>query len=351
MKLKKISEILSRLIDFTLVNTNEINDFSVGSTIRSIYEAVAVELEQYYILSRENILWGIEQGVLNAFNFHKRNAKRAFGQLTLEFHNTTQEPIYVPTGSSFESSRKTNTGNAITYVTEKDYIIPQGVISAKIDVYCTVAGTQGNALAGEINKSTTGLSNLKSVTNELDILTGTEEESIEAVKKRFHGFVESRGRATIKALDYGTRQVEDVSGVYIREEIGYVRIYAHDRNGDLKEETLNKIKTAIEDYRPAGIKLDVLPVEKVVVPIDIIVTITHKSQITDRLATRVETVIRSYLNSQTVSQTLVLNDLKQAIMNIDDELIYDLEITNLEENVTLRDEEIIRAGEVNVELV
>ena len=341
---------MSRLIDVTMINTNELNDFSVGSTIRSIYEAVAMEMEQYYILGRENIMWGIEQGVLNAFNFRKREAKRAWGLLTLEFHTVTQSEIYVPIGTQFDSTLA-SASNRMTYTTEQDYYIPKGVVTAKIEVYCTVAGIKGNVQKGKINRAINNISNLKAIYNEYDILTGTDEENIESVKKRFHAFVESRGRATIKALDYGTRQVEDVSGVYIREEVGYVRIYAHDRNGELKDTTLEKIKLAIEDYRPAGIKLDVFPVEKVVVPIDVTITVTNTNRINNALRDRVETVIRNYLNSQTVSQNLIKADLLQAIMNIDDELIYDCVFHNLDANLTIRDEEIIRAGEVTIELV
>lgn len=350
MRLKKISEILGRLIDVTMINTHELNDFSVGSTIRSIYEAVSMELEQYYILGRENILWGIEQGVLNAFDFRKREAKRAYGMVTLEFHTVTQTPVYVPTGTTFDSSLSGAPSN-LTFQTMQDYVIPAGVVTAKVEVYCTTVGSQGNIAKGRINRVINNISNLKKVYNEYDILTGTDEESIESVKKRFHAFVESRGRATIKALDYGTRQVEEVSGVYIKEEVGYVRIYAHDLNGDLKDETLAKIKTAIEDYRPAGIKLDVFPVVKLTVPIDVTVTISNKNRINTALEERIELTIRNYLNSRTVSETLVKADLLQAIMNIDDNLIYDCEINNLSGNLDIRDEEIIRAGDVTIELI
>jgi len=345
-----MSEILSRLIDVTMVNTNEINDFSVGSTIRSIYEAVSVELESYYMLGRQNILWGIEKGVLNAFNFKKREAKRAFGQVTIEFHTTTQEPTYIPRGTSFDSSRTNKEGKRMTFVTEKDYFVPKGSVTAKIDVYCTQAGTRGNVLAGDINRALDSISNLKRVYNRYDILTGKDEESIESVKKRFHGFVESRGRATIKALDYGTRQVEDISGVYIREEIGYVRIYCHDSNGNLKEETKKKVENAIEDYRPAGIKLEVYPVEKIVVPVHVTITTTNAKRMNSAMRKKIETIIRNYLNSQTVSQDLILNDLLQVIMSIDDDLIYDAEIHNIEENIGVRDEEVIRAGDITLDI-
>lgn len=350
MRLKKISEILGRLIDVTMVNTHELNDFSVGSTIRSIYEAVSMELEQYYILGRENILWGIEQGVLNAFDFRKREAKRAYGMVTLEFHTVTQTPVYIPTGTTFDSSLS-GAPSKLTFQTMQDYIIPAGVITAKVEAYCTTVGTQGNIPKNRINRVINNISNLKAVYNEFDFLTGTDEESIESVKKRFHAFVESRGRATIKALDYGTRQVEEVSGVYIKEEVGYVRIYAHDLNGDLKQETLDKIKVAIEDYRPAGIKLDVFPVIKSNVQVNATVTISDKRRINDKLEEHIELTIRNYLNSQVVSQPLILADLIQVIMNIDDVLIYDCKINNMTGNMSVRDEEIIRAGEVVVELI
>lgn len=333
-----------------MINTNELNDFSVGSTIRSIYEAVAMELEQYYVLSRENILWGIEQGVLNAFDFRKRQAKRAYGMVTLEFHTVTQQPVYIPTGTTFDTALSGTTGG-MNYVTIQDYIVPVGAVTAKVEVYCTVAGTQGNVQKGKINRVINNISNVLKVYNEYDILTGVDEESIEAVKQRFHAFVESRGRATIKALDYGTRQVEEISGVYINEQVGYVRIYAHDRNGELKDDLLNKVKVAIEDYRPAGIKLDVFPVRKVTVPVEVTITVADKSRINSALQERIETVIRNYLNSQVVSQTLVVADLLQAIMNIDDMLIYDCTIDSLQENLDIADEELIRAGSVTINLV
>lgn len=338
------------MIDITLINTDELNDFTVGSTILSVYEAVAMELEQYYVLSRENIMWGIEQGVLNAFDFRKREAKRAYGTITIEWHTITQQDIYMPRGTSFDSNTEGYDGR-IQFETVEDYYFPKGSISAKVDVYCMQPGVIGNAPKNTINRMMNALSNVKKVYNAEDFLTGTEEESIESVKTRFHAFVESRGRATVKALDYGTRQVEEVSGVYIKEEVGYVRLYAHDRNGNLSPKMVAQIKEAIEDYRPAGIKLDVYPVVKLNIPLELTVTISNKSRITPELEQRIETIVRNYLNGMTVSQTLVLADVIQSVMNIDDNLIYDCTIDNYKENIDIRDEEIIRAGDVIIDLV
>lgn len=348
MRLKKISEILGRLIDVTMINTNEINDFSIGSTIRSIYEAVSMELEQYYILSRENIMWGIEQGVLNAFDFRKRESIRAHGFVTIQFQTTTRMSTYIPAGTQFDSSRSVQ--NGLTYETIEDYLIPANTVEATVEVYCTTPGEIGNVEAGKIDRLINNLSNARSVSNPRDILTGSDEESVESVKRRFHGFVESRGRATIKALDYGTRQVVDVTGVYIKEEIGYVKIYAHDSNGNLKDETKEKIEQAIEDYRPAGIKTEVFPVIKTPVNVDMVVYVNEKNRDTAQLEGRVITAVKNYLNSRTVSETLVLNDLLQAVMNLDDGLIYDCRFIYPTSNLNIADQALVRAGEVIVDI-
>lgn len=350
MRLKRLSEILSRLIDVTLVNTSAINDFTVGSTILSIYEAFSMELEQYYMLGRENILWGIEQGVLNGFDFYKREAKKAYGEVTIEFHTVTQDDIIIPRGTAFDSVTD-GYQSVISYETIQDHIIPSGTVVTKVDVYATRAGEVGNLPKGYINRMINGIGNVKRVHNEEDFLTGVEEESLSSVKRRFHAFVESRGRATVQALDYGTRLVEEVSGVYIHEQVGLVTIYAHDRNGNLTPKMIEDIKVQIETYRPAGIKLDVYPVKKTLLPVELTVTISNKGKINNALENKITTVVRNYLNNQQVSQELVLADLLQAVMNIDDVLIYDCTIDNYSSNVKVSQEEIIRAGDVTVDLI
>ena len=350
MKSKRLSEILSRLVDITLVNTNAINDFTVGSTILSIYEAFAMELEQYYMLGEENILWGIEQGVLNGFNFYKREAKRAYGEVTIEFHTVIQDDLIIPRGSQFDSIREGYQG-LIGYETLEDHIVPRGTVIYKVDVYANQAGEIGNLPQNTINRMVNGIGNVKRVYNEEDFLTGTEEESLNDVKRRFHAFIESRGRATIQALDYGTRSVENVSGVYIKEQVGEVTVYAHDRNGNLSQEMIQASETTLETYRPAGIKLTIRPVVKTLLPVDLTITITDRTRITRALENQIEQVVREYLNQQTVSQELVLANLVQAIMNIDDELIYDVSVDNYTGNIKVQEAEIIRAGDVTITLV
>ena len=90
---------------------------------------------------------------------------------------------------------------------------------------------------------------------------------------------------------------------------------------------------------------------KTLLPVDLTITITDRTRSTRALENQIEQVVREYLNQQTVSQELVLANLVQAIMNIDDELIYDVSVDNYTGNIKVQEAEIIRAGDVTITLV
>ena len=141
-----------------------------------------------------------------------------------------------------------------------------------------------------------------------------------------------------------------LKGVYVYEETGHITVFAHDKNGNLSDTLKEDIISALQDYRPSGIMLDVTGVEKEEVNVSATVTISNKSRIGDTLQKHIEGVIRSYLNNLKTSDDLIITDLIQAIMNIDDVLIYDVSFDNLDENIIVPPQGIIRAGEINVEL-
>lgn len=348
MKTKSIRDIMTRLIDLTMINTTEINDFTPGSVIRSVYESVAMELEQYYVLTEENIKWGIEQGIFEAFGFHRRPARRAYGKVQINFHTALQHGMYIPSGTMFKSSY---TGMHQQYETIEPYYVPAGASTAIITVYCTESGTVGNVPRGTINLLMSNLNFVQSVSNIEDFLTGSEQEKLENVRERFQEFIETRGRATKRAIKYGAKQVDDIVGVHVAEEAGLIHVYAHDRNGNLSDKLKVEVEERVEDYRPAGIPLKVHPVERIDIDFDIEVYVTTPSMKSDAFRDEITRIVRDYLNRKTTSDELYLSDVIQLIMNVDDHLIYDCKITNMEENMIVEDHQLIRAGDIRVTLV
>src|SRR5690606_22624004 len=98
MRFKRMTEIYSRLVDYTITNTDEVNDFSVGSAMRAIYEAVSIELEQFYILTRENIREAIEEGVYRSFGYTRQTATKAYGKVRIAYNNPTQHETIITRG-------------------------------------------------------------------------------------------------------------------------------------------------------------------------------------------------------------------------------------------------------------
>jgi uncharacterized phage protein gp47/JayE len=347
MRFKQMSEIYSRLVDHVITNTDKINDFSVGSAARALFEAVSIELEQYYVLTRENMREAIEQGVYSSFDFPRKNAVRAYGVVQITLHSPVQQDTILSRGSRFSSS---SNSYPQVYETRVDYRIPRGSLVAEFEVYCLTAGEVGNIPPNVLDIMQSPIANVRTVTNPAAFQTGQDQEPLEEQRSRFNSFIKALSRATVPALDYGTRTVDEVAGVYIEEEIGRVNIYAHDRNGNLPEEVQTKILNVLYDYRPAGIPVRLFPVTRKAIDVKVTVTLTSKDAVTEAFRTQIQDEITRYLNNMQTSKSLIISDLSSVIKYIDRQLIYDVAFETPTANVVLKGSEIIRAGTITVNL-
>ena len=345
INVKRPSEVLQELVDYTTANTTEINDFSVGSVIRSIYEAISLELESFYTLSAENAVWAIEHGVMDAFGFSPREASPAYGDITVNFYMPLAKPTTLFSGTSFYG---TSGGSDITFSLNQDTVIPAGNISATLTVYADIAGTIGNVSAHSINRLSSNVSNISSVDNNNAFMTGYDEETLDSVRQRFNEFVETRGRGTLKAMDYAARSVPGIFGVYVYEVPGMVTVYCHDANGNLSQDLASKVALAEEDYRPVGMPWEVAPVVKKTVDLTVNLTVTDIKTVDSRLAINLQAFVDRYISQMAVGQDLVMSDLISKVKNYSP-YIYDVSISPAT-NVTQNPNEILRTGTIDVEI-
>lgn len=343
MKIKRLSDIISRLIDVTTARTDQINDFTAGSVIRSIYEAVAMELESYYMLQEENVTYGIEHGVLDAFGFTRREAVAAYGYVTLTFYAPLSEDVVFPKGTQFSSSQSNYTQ---VYTLQQAYVASQGATRVNVQAFCTQPGTIGNIPANTIDSISGSQLGVASATNEEAFLTGTDEESLADVRTRFREYVDTRGRGTLKAMDYAARTVEEVTGVYVYEQTGRVTVYAHDANGDLPDNVAAKVRAIEEYYRPAGIPWSVEAVTKELEPLEVGLIVTNIDLATDSFIEGLEKYLANYLNTFSAGQNVLMADLYNRIMAYSP-IIYDAEITTPSANVVIDPNQIVRAGDID----
>jgi hypothetical protein len=347
LKVRRLSELLSELVDYTSMHNDQITDFSAGSGIRSIYEAIAMTQEQLYQLSTENVTWAIDHAILDAFDFTPREAQRSYGEVTVDLYTPMVKDIVIGRGTTVYSTAEGN--KTLFFQTQKPYKIEQGTTSFKIEVTCNEAGEQGNIPAGYIDTiKTTQLSVLK-VTNEFAFLTGKAEESASDLKKRFREFVATRGRATKRAVIYGVNTVPEVAGCFIEEKVGEFTIYAHDANGDLPDSVRDKIINAIDnDYRPVSIKWSIKSLNKVKVSLNIEIAVTNRDLVTNDFIKSLRLYIEDYLNHFKADDDLIPRVLAEKIINYSS-IITDVNFVG-GATYTTAPEEIIRAGTVTVTL-
>lgn len=320
---KKAQDIVNDEIQYVLTHTSLISDFTVGSVARTLLEADAVELEKLYYYTLENLQDAIDDAVTSAFGFTRKQATYAYGNVLIRLQNELPQEIVIDRGTRFYSRKE---GYEQVYQTQQAYTVPRGTSSFVLQVYCTVIGAYGNIPANTIDNAS-DLGAIMSVTNPEPFVTGQDEESPEAEKIRFRQMIQSLARGTNQSLVYAAESIPKIAGAYEFESTyGAVVLFCHDANGDLSPELQQAVANNLVEYRPAGIKVMVMPTHKTMVSLAIGVEVADQALENDSFLNEVEQVVSNYINGFTVGEDLYKNDLIQKVMNISDYGITDVHI-------------------------
>jgi uncharacterized phage protein gp47/JayE len=344
LKIRTFKEILSGMASWVMFNNPKLNNFRVGSALRTVLEAVAVELEAMYFKMRRAFGDAVENSISNSFGFFPAPATASTGTVVLEFKNYLSQRLIIPVG--FRLSTMPVGGVLVYFEVTEEVLCEEGTLSAVLNVRCVESGTSGNVPANSIRLMVTPLAVVQSVYNEEAFLNGKAEETKEEYKKRFTTYIETLARGTLSAIQYGCLKVPGVQGAYVSDNIGEIQAYVHDANGNLPTLLKDSVLTALIDYRPAGTEVVVLPVTKRTVNINITVTLragfdrdTYRSIVQDSVTT--------FLNNFVVSRSLTRADLITFIMTIDRNALMNA-VISLNADISVSNFELIRAGTINV---
>lgn len=346
MNIKRQSDILTSMIDYVSSITNDITDFTVGSAVRSILDAVSLENEALYLMTYNNVSQGILEGMFSAFGFSVRKAVPASGDLVIEFYSETTNPVTIAKGTRFSNG---DPNPAVYYETLQEYIIPAGVKSASITVYGNTPGKVGNVLAGEITKPETTIFNAYRVYNTQPFLTGQDAETYQEAQSRFASMIEGLGKSTKASVLYGVLKVPGIQLANIEEHVGYFNVYAGDGNGELSYELQQDVLASLDDYRAAGIKANVFPIDRVGLDVTMTVTLSASVYNTTDFQLALNKYVYDYLDNMLLDGDFIVSDFTRYVMNFDPVAIYDLEVVSPADNYITSADEVIRAGDVNIE--
>lgn len=347
LKLKTFSEILNNMIGWMVTRGSKISNFAVGSVIRTILEAISLEIEALYYEMSKGYKKALQHSVFYSFGFNKRSATPSSGMVTVRFKSSLPYNMIIPKGYKF--STIPIRGKVIHFVATQDVACVAGDTVANVPVECTTPGLVGNVPSGAIQICVTPLPFTQSVFNRMDFTNGQEEEDTAEVKKRFTEYIQTLSKGTISAVQYGCLTVQGVTGVYVEERIGVLDIYLHDINGDLPSTLEKAVRDTLLDYRAGGVEVRILPVTKRSVDLYMEVILSPGFD-GSKYQKMVQDSVTGYLNSYTVATSLRRADLIRYVMNIDTVAIQNVSI-NLNEDIIVENSEKIRAGVITVTVV
>ncbi|BAK52969.1 baseplate J family protein [Bacillus phage SP-10] len=347
LKIKTFQEVLISMVDWIAKGSRRLVDFTEGSVIRTLLEAVATELEEYYFKSYNNMLYAMENAVYDAFGFERRPATSALGNIVVVFSNPIPSDLVIPKGTRVATSD----ADPVYYQTRTDFSVKEGASEAVIEVYCVTPGKVGNVPENSITVMVNPLSLVSRVYNPDRFITGRDEETLVERKQRFNKFVETRAKGTISAIEYGALEVEEVTGVWVDDsQIGIIKVYAHDAAGNLSDSLRKAVQDNLENYRAAGIPLFVYPIVKLPLDVEVEITVDFRYN-NDDYKNEIAANIRDYLDSYVVSQEYIESDLNAYIRSLDRVIIKNCRILKPSDDTVIEPRQLIRSGNITVKLV
>lgn len=259
-------------------------DISEGSYLYDATEPSNIEFAIAYFMLRNVILLAFPQHSFGewidyaaALRGMSRNpAKYATGKVTIKGAAGT----VIPSGTIFSNTIPAGSDMEPKYYNtiEEAVIGDDGIISVKIQA--EVAGTEGNANAGEINLNIQDVKDIVSVTNETALKNGVAEESDESLVARI--LEAARDQATSGNVKSYKKWAKEVSGVADVDVVplwngpGTVKVIIVGNGGVPIPELINDVKEYLdpadhegegEGCAPIGAVVTVVTVENFVLDI------------------------------------------------------------------------------------
>lgn len=269
---KPSADITADLIEWVRGSTDRLTDFNIGSVTRTLLEAHAEELDDYYQAIYFGLIKAIPTAIYTGFGFDIQPAVAASGYVVFSRLGDVGLPVTIPARTSLISS------SGALYRTLSATEIPAGERYATALAVANEAGAAGNAPAQSVSLNAS-LGEVMSAVNPLAFSGGVDAETEDHRAERFAEFVRSLARGTMASLQYiaGIPTITTDDGVVVErvqrqsvyEEPGHVMLYIDNGSWGISDDLLAKVQLAVDGYRdpdtlqwiggyrPAGMRVEV----------------------------------------------------------------------------------------------
>ena len=305
---------------------SDLIDVTVGSVTRALLEAsasVALWL-QYLILqvmATTRLATSTGDDVdswVGDFGLDRLAGTPAEGVVTLTCFAPQSQSATVQIGSIVRTSNGSSTfavvqdsSNSAWSPGANAYVRPAGTAAIDVPVQATFVGLSGNVQAGTINLLGQAISGIDTVSNTLPLHSGSDPESDVSLRSRFVGYVNSRSRATIQAVENAVLTVQQGLSATVVENsdaagnsrIGTFTVVVDDGSGSPPDSLIAQVFAAVDLVRPIGSLFSVVRPQIVQADISCNVTVAPGAN-AGAVAQSVEAAIAQFVDNLPVGALL-----------------------------------------------
>lgn len=330
---KPFTQITADMVEHVRGTTSRLTDFNIGSVIRTILEATAIELDDYYQALTQAIQEAVPASLYKAFGFERLPLARASGKVRVTLVSALGVDFTLNIGAGFSTA-----GGDVNFISTETLVIPAGQTVGEVRVEATVPGVVGNVPADTVILLPLASPNISSVTNPLAMTLGRDNESDSEMQERFAAYILALSRATPAAIEYISKMTaltdadgiatEYVERVAIAEGAGICTLYIHNGAGNTSQELIAAVQrqmdgyydpssgTNIPGYRAAGVWIDVRGMTDKVVTVTLSATVMPGYWVLTDLEASIITAVQYAISSSPSGSPLPLARLINAALSV-----------------------------------
>ncbi|HEX6069627.1 MAG TPA: baseplate J/gp47 family protein [Longimicrobiaceae bacterium] len=234
-----------------------LTDLQTGSVVRTLAESLALEiarlhaqLEAVYRSAFIDTADGLSlDGVVGLLGVERVTAGHAAGEIELTRAAGTRGAITVPTGT-----RVMDAAGEVEYETTQAVTLAEG--QTRIRVGARDLERNEPVPADTLTVLPVPISGIASVTNPAPTAIATQDETDGELRTRARNFLHGSERATLGALKHAIARQQISADVEEHATPGVIQVRPH--ADVLAPELEQRLLTAIEDARPAGVRVELL---------------------------------------------------------------------------------------------
>lgn len=316
------AEATSRRPDLTDWSEGSANDAVIGAGAVLADETIRIAVDLFAALFLDTAE-GEDLDALAAdrFNLTRKPATPAI--VTVTWTRSATGAYTIPAGTRIRARAN---GQSVIFTTDADAALPLADTSVDIPATCTDTGRVGNVAAGTIIDvmDPVPVDPGATVTNAERASGGTDAETDAVFRDRIRRYFPTLRRGTVAALQAGALSVPGVSYVAVDEgqieTTGRVLVYVGDPDGAGNELLADAVAAELEDWRAAGVLVDVLPSVREEVVVELSVRVRAGVD-TPTLRTAITAAATAYVDALPPNATLYLSQLEHAALGVSSDVL------------------------------